>query len=409
MLHGHTGPITSVAATPDGRRLFTGSGDGTVRTWDLEALDPARGAWRLPGSAYGVAFSPDGRLAAATGWGGWVGVREVATGRETLSWTGHEQSGVRVAWSPDGKWLATTGNDGRVLHWAAETGRPGATLLATTGQIAGLAFSPDGAHLAAPAEAGEVRVWRIPGGELAATLKEGERSVWHVAWRPDGKTLAASGSDGATVLWDWRAGRPRARLNHGRGRVVADYHPDGTVVAAGSSGRLVTLWDAASGAKVRECAGHDEAVNAVRFSPDGARLATGADDNTLRLWNWRTCATVLSRPFPATVYDVAWSPDGQRLLVAPLDDSIVLLETRPATATAMALRPPGLVVAHSPRLMARLPRLAEPRAPARGPSAATPLEELLRASQNGSVSQEHWGGSRQGGAWVAVARGAAVR
>jgi hypothetical protein len=56
--------------------------------------------------------------------------------------------------------------------------------------------------------------------------------------------------------------------------VVADYHPGGSVLATGSSGRKVTLWDAGTGAKLRECAGHTEAVDAVAFSPDGTRLAT---------------------------------------------------------------------------------------------------------------------------------------
>ena len=226
-----------------------------------------------------------------------------------------------------------------------------------------------------------------------------------MAWSPDGRTLAASGSDGATVLWDWRAGQARARLDHGRGRVVADYHPDGSVLATGSSGRLVTLWDAASGAKVRECAGHGEAVNAVRFSPDGKRVATGADDNTLRLWDWRTCATVLSRPFPANVYDVAWSPDGRRLLVAPLDDTIVRLEARPAADAAATPRPPGIVLAHSP---------ASSRVYLGSPSLAIlPGGELVASydefGPGGTSDTAHVAGSRDGGAtWEerAVVRGA---
>jgi WD40 repeat protein len=166
----------------------------------------------------------------------------------------------------------------------------------------------------------------VPGGVLEATLAEGDRPVGHVAWSPDGSTIAASGDDGATVLWDWRGGRARARLDHGRGRVVADFHPDGSVLATGTSGRLVTLWDPATGAKLRECAGHNEAVDAVAFSPDGARLATGGSDNTLRLWDWRSCANVLSLPFASGVYEMAWSPDGDRLLAAPLDGTVVRLD-----------------------------------------------------------------------------------
>ena len=177
-----------------------------------------------------------------------------------------------------------------------------------------------------------MKVWSVPSGAPRATLTEGDRAVWNVAWSPDGATIAASGDDGATVLWDWRARRARARLDHGPGRIVADYHPDGSILATGSSGRKVTLWDAVAGTKLRECTGHTEAVDAVAFSPDGTRLATGGSDNTLRIWEWRSCANVLSLPFAATVYEIAWSPDGERLLAAPLDATVVRLDAAPLAA-----------------------------------------------------------------------------
>lgn len=325
--HGHTGSVTSIAASPDGRRLYTGGGDGTLRAWDLDALDPARWTWRPGAHTYGLAFSPDGTRVASTGWGGEIRVWEAATGREVARWAGHRQSGVRVAWSPDGRWLATTGNDARVVLWDAASGRRQAVLVETKGQVASVAFSPDGALVAAPAGPGEVRVLHVPAGTPRATLKDGERGVWHVAWSPDGTTLAASGvEDGATVLWDWRQARVRARLDHGRSRVVAAWQPGGAVLATGSSGRRVTLWDAATGGKLRECVGHTEAVDAVVFSPDGARLATGGSDNTLRLWDPATCAGVLTLPFASTVYELSWSPDGSRLLAAPLDGTVARLE-----------------------------------------------------------------------------------
>jgi WD40 repeat protein len=111
---------------------------------------------------------------------------------------------------------------------------------------------------------------------------------------------------------------------------VVAFHPGGRVIATGSSARTVTLWDASSGARLRECAGHAEAVQAVAFSPDGSRLATGGADATLRLWDWTSCAGVLGLAFPSSVYELAWSPDGSRLLAAPLDGTVVRLEAGPA-------------------------------------------------------------------------------
>ena len=335
VVHGHTGPLTSVVFEREGRRVYTGAGDGTWRAWDLSAIDPDRTTWQIGESVYDLAFSADGHRAAVTGWTGLVAIRDVGTGKSISQWMGHRQSGVRVGWSRDGRWLVTTGNDGRIVLWEAETGREVVVLDEVPDtQITGVAFSPDGAQVAAPTTAGTVKVWDIPLGRLRQTLSDGTRQIWHVAWSPDGRLLAAAGRDGAVTLWDWAAGKEVRRLEHGRGTLVSAFRPDGAMLAIGSTSRTVSLWDVASGRRVRTLEGHDGAVNGLSFAPDGTRLATASDDNTVKIWDPQTGQSLLSVPAATTVYSVTWSPDGTRIAMLPLDGTVVMLDAVPAAKRA---------------------------------------------------------------------------
>ena len=202
---GHTDDVTSLAFKPNSYLLASGSGDNTIRIWDV---------------------------------GDNTNLRHVRTLR------GHTDDVWSVAWSPDGRTLASASDDGTVRLWNPNNGINFAVLRGHTDTLSCVAWSPDGRILASGSSDYTVRLWSPDThGTLRVLRGHGSNISW-LAFHPDGQTLASGSYDLTIRLWNPNTGAHKATLRgSGSGRNPLVFSPNGQILAGTRDNyRDISLW-----------------------------------------------------------------------------------------------------------------------------------------------------------------------
>jgi WD40 repeat protein len=325
-------PVTGVAFSPDGKIIAASCSsivEGTVQLWDASTGKPiGQPLSGDSGPLSGVAFSPDGKtIAASGGYHAMVQLWEASTGKPLgQPLTGNSGPVNGVAFSPDGTMIATVGNDAMVRFWEASTGKPiGQPLTGHTGPVNGVAFSLDGKRLASASNDGTVRVWQLSTGKpLGQPLTGNTSYVNGVAFSPDGKTITSAAAGGAVRRWEASTGKPIGQPLTGYTGSVAQVvlSPDGKMIVTIGNDAMVRLWEASTGKPIGQpLTSYTGRVYGLAFSPNGKMIAAAVSDETVRLWEVST-GKPIGQPLTGHtggVNGLAFSPDGKTIASAHLD------------------------------------------------------------------------------------------
>jgi WD40 repeat protein/tetratricopeptide (TPR) repeat protein len=316
---GHRASVLSVAFSPDGNSILTGSNDNTAKLWSRDGtlLQTFSGH-----QAYvlSVAFSPDGNTI-LTGSNDNTAKLWSRDGTLLRTFSGHQSAVNSVAFSPDGNFILTGGNDNKAKLWSHDsTGLQ--TFSGHQSAVNSVAFSPDGNSILTSSNDNKAKLWSRK-GKLLQTFSGHQSAVNSVAFSPDGNSILTGSNDNTAKLWS-RDGRVLQTFSEHQSAVNSvAFSPNGNFILTGSDDNTAKLWSR-DGRVLQTFSGHQYSVNSVAFSPDGNFILTGSNDKTAKLWSrdGRVLQTFSGHQF--AVLSVAFSPDGNAILTGSNDKTAKL-------------------------------------------------------------------------------------
>ena len=327
------GSVGDVAFSPDGKLIAASDSNLEIHVWqatDGKQVAICKGHTE---SIYSITFSSNAKILISGSGDDTLKLWDVYTGECLKTLEGHTRSVVSIAISPDGETIASGSNDATVKLWNFQTGECLETLLAHNDRTSFVAFSSDGCTLLSSSGSSQetsIKLWNLDTKECVMILKGCDQGVSAIAFSPDGSILAGGSRDKAIRLWDLQTGECLKTLEEHDGSITAlAFGLNSGILISGSQDKTVRFWNIQTGEYLGYIHGHSHSVSAVACSPDGRSFVTGSGDQTVRLWdiggNARTVRCIkIWQGYINRIRAVSFNPNGGTVASGSDDNTVRL-------------------------------------------------------------------------------------
>ncbi|MGB3532590.1 MAG: serine/threonine-protein kinase [Microcoleaceae cyanobacterium] len=280
----HLGAVGTVAFSPNGEILATGSRDQTIKLWNVETGDLVETLTGDGSPIWSVDFSPSGSDLAAGSYYWRILEWNLETGE---SYIPLQQNGAiwSVKISPDERLVASASSDQTVKVWDRLSGYILYDFIAHNDIVYTVDWTPNGRVLVSGSKDKTIKVIDINTGTILYSLIGHSDQVRSVKISSDGKILISGSYDDTIKVWNLETGQLiHTLVGHSGDILSVDISPDNQIIASGSRDRTIKLWNLQTAELLSTLTGHTNEVYSVHFSPDGQALASGSKDRTVKIW-----------------------------------------------------------------------------------------------------------------------------